>query len=243
MRYCNTQKGLQDLRTETRRPLHFGVNYLIAPAGAYGPGEVLQFQQYLAKPVNGVLFDSTKREREQTVYWRMASPLEVRIGPVGPEVSQLRVLAPKPEGRLDDFVGEASTIVEAHSEVWGAPGQVLRRDCTIRHLYAVREDHAFRFLWEKRLGQTGESLKPLGRPVAGGGIRLVMPPRPDRDGDSMVEIKVESFLQDSTQLFVEATFVWGKPIGAEGLNPKELLETVENSLEGEVSAFICGSEQ
>lgn len=226
------------MRPDTKRHLHIGVNFLFAPASEVSTVDQLRFQQRLAEPVTGIVFDATVRQDQIVTFERRVEPLQVKIGAVGPQVGQLLIVAPQPNRSLEDFIGEAESVVEAFQEVWPGALQLVRRDCTIRHLYAVQEDHAFRFLWERRLQQQGDSLSAFGRPVIGGGLRFVMPPRPEITHDSLVEVKIESLLADSTQLFVDASFVWEQPLPITGFDVRAVVEPVEEYLENEVTQFI-----
>jgi hypothetical protein len=224
------------LRTDTKRNFHLGVNYLLTPAVAVSTVQQLKFQQLLADPVKGIVFDTTQKLGDAVGFLRQAPHLEVKVGPVGPQVSQLLITAPDPKRLIEDFEDECDFVVEAYNEVWGAPTQILRRDCTIRHLYAVQEEHAFQFLWEKRLHQASDALGVFGRPIIGGGIRLVLPPEtPDQP---LFEVKIESLLADASQLFVETSAVWNQPVSGEQLDPRALLEPAEQFMNNEVRSFI-----
>ena len=224
------------MRTDTKRNFHLGVNFLLTPAVAVSTVQQLNFQQLLADPVKGVIFDTTQKQGDAIVFSRQSPHLEVKIGPVGPQVSQLLITAPHPERLIEDFEGECDFVVEAYREVWGVPAQILRRDCTIRHLYAVKEEHAFQFLWEKRLHQASDALGIFGRPIIGGGIRLVL--QPDMVDQPLFEVKIESLLADASQLFVETSAVWNKPVSGDQLAPRSLLEPAEKFMNNEVRNFI-----
>ena len=226
------------MRPDTKRHLHLGVNFILAPAPTFGTLQLLKFQQQLADPVAGIVFDASQRHDQSTVFMRTQSPLEVRLGLVGPQISQLLITASNPERLADDFVDECETIVEAYRAVWPDPVQIVRRDCTIRHLYAVQEPHAFQFLWERRLRQPTDSIEAFGRPVLGGGLRFFMPNRPDVVDDPVIEVKIESLIVDSSQLFVEATFVWNQPMSNADLDPRTIVSKVDNYIGSEVTQFI-----
>lgn len=224
------------MRVDTKRHFHVGVNFILAPAVAASPLQQLHFQQKLADPVKGIVFDVAQKQGDAVVFGRQAPPLEVRIGPIGPQVSQLLITAPNPNRQLIDFVMECEDIVVAYKEIWHEPAQILRRDCTIRHLYAVREAHAFQFLWEKRLHQASNSLGIFGRPIIGGGIRLVLPAA--SLGEPLFDVKIESLLSDASQLFVETSAVWEQATSGTDLKPSELLQVAEEFMNNEVAAFI-----
>lgn len=197
----------------------------------------------LVETSGALVFDQTQRTPAGLVLMRQAPPLHVTVGLVGPGIGQLLIAAPQPNRPLISFIEDAEMVVLAYRRVWPGPIQIVRRDCTLRYLYAVREGHAMQFLWERRLHQTEGALSALGRPVLGGGLRLVMPARPDVRDDAGVEAKIESFLSDSRQLFLETQFVWETlaPPGAEP-DPRPLIEAVDGFIDGPLTQFVTGEE-
>jgi hypothetical protein len=177
------------------------------------------------------------------VFIRQAPPVHVTVGLVGPGIGQLLIAAPQPNRPLVSFIEDAEAVVQAYRRVWPGPIQIVRRDCTLRYLYAVREGHAMQFLWERRLHQTEEALSALGRPVLGGGLRLVMPARPNVPDDPGIEVKIESFLSDARQLFLEVQLVWEIPAppGAEP-DPRPLIEAADAYVDGPLTQFVAGDE-
>jgi hypothetical protein len=228
------------VRSDTKQGFHFGTNFLFAPAAGYEPAALLQFQQSLAQS-STLVFDQTQRTPTGMALVRQGPPLHVTIGLVGPGIGQLLIAAPQPARPLISFIEDAEMIVNAYRGVWPGPLQIVRRDCTLRYLYAVREGHAMQFLWEKRLHQTEDTLSALGRPVLGGGLRLVMPPRAHIQDDAGVEVKVESFLSDSRQLMLESQLVWETPAapGTEP-DPRPLIEAVDAFIDGPLTQFTGG---
>jgi hypothetical protein len=202
---------------------------------------LLQFQQVLAETSSALVFDQTQRTPTGLMLMRQAPPLHVTVGLVGPGIGQLLIAAPQPNRPLVSFIEDAEMVVHAYRRVWPGPIQIVRRDCTLRYLYAVREGHAMQFLWERRLQQTEDALSALGRPVLGGGLRLVMPPRPNVPDDAGVEAKIESFLSDSRQLFLETQFVWEflAPPGIEP-DPRPIIEAVDAFNDGPLTQFVAG---
>jgi hypothetical protein len=229
------------VRPDTKQGFHFGANFLFAPATALEPPAVLQFQQKLAETSSALVFDQVQRTPAGSLLVRQMPPLQVTIGLVGPGIGQLLIAAPQPNRPLVSFIEDAEMVVQAYRRTWPGPIQLVRRDCTLRYLYAVREGHAMQFLWERRLHQTEAALAALGRPVLGGGLRLVMPARHDVPDDPAVEVKIESLLADTRQLFLETQFVWETPAppGTEP-DPRPLIEAVDAYNDGPVTEFVAG---
>ena len=67
----------------------------------------------------------------------------------------------------------------------------------------------------------GDEMKVFGRPVLGGGIKLVFPSVSGPE-EPVIEVKVETFLADPRKLFVEVAGVWDSPTPLdEAVGPEE----------------------
>ncbi len=223
----------------SRQIIHYGVNFLMAPAIHLNTERQLKFQEVLSK--NKLEFDQTNKVDEKSYVFASTKtdPLEVRVGFAGPEVSQLLILSSAPSRSKDIFEEQAELICKSFCEIWKEPQQVLQRDICIRSLYQTKNAHAFQFLWEERLKQNQTSISPLGRPVLGGGLRIVMPPH--EHSATQIELKIESFLRDSRMLFVEIQYVWKNLLPlADGLAPRQLIEEAEIFNKEKLMPFIQG---
>ena len=72
-------------------------------------------------------------------------------------------------------------------------------------------------------------------------LRFVMPHRDDEEDPKEVELRIESYLQDSKQVFVEARFTWLNPtVVHDTLNFRatERLGTIEDFIENQVHQFM-----
>jgi hypothetical protein len=125
--------------------------------------------------------------------------------------------------------------------------QIIQSSALIHHLYSV-DDHAFKYLWEVRLGQSPEDSRALGRrPVAGGGLRLLLPPHKQADDEEprSIEIRAESFLAEPRKLLIE-TISWPKPRSVqapESFAPGPYLRQVEDFTADEVWSFFTSSQR
>lgn len=227
---------------ENRQPFHFGVSFVFAPVPDLGAATRLRFQSELAAPPHFVEFDSAFAQGEKRILQRASPPLGVTLGPVAPQVAQLIITAPRPTQSLDEFIADAKAVCDVYRTVWPGTLQIVSRDCTIRHLCPVQDGHSFKYLWERRLRQDEDDLGILGRPVLGGGLRLVMPARPDVPDDPIVELKIESLFEDTSQLFIDVAFVWRQPQSDSAFDPAALLHSVDQFLQDEVTRFITYSE-
>ncbi|MFV1958318.1 MAG: hypothetical protein ACC662_02775 [Planctomycetota bacterium] len=167
-----------------------------------------------------------------------SAPLQIQVANPGPHAGQLLIVSPKPQRSLAIFTREAIESLAALREVWPGVRQSLHRDVTVRHLYEVTGDHAFKFLWESRLGQREQDLSHFGRPVSGGGLRFVMPPV-SRDPQCEVQVKIESYLRNPRQLYVEVVLNWNYVVGLDdSFDVGSLLKEAEDFATGPVVHFI-----
>jgi len=232
---------MESIVRESRMSIHFGINYIIAGSWAIEKKQCVDFE--IALLDKQLEFGQTQMlAREFSLRRTDQSPLLVKITRVGPQVSGVSISSEQPQHQLEFFAKEAEAICQAWRQVWAANRvQILECRAGIRHLYSCR-DHAFKYLWENRLGQTAEDFHSLGRrPVLGGGLRLIMPPNREDAEPAQIEIKIESFLQDSKKLFVESAFVWPKPRllpADKDFDPDFRLQCVEKYATNQVWNFI-----
>ncbi len=222
-----------------KKELHYGVGCIVAPMTLGDSAKCRDFEDVLAKA--GLEFDKKETLPNGFVFVRTKNDknLQLRIVVPGPRVAQIILVAPNPGVAFGAFGREAGSACKAMAEVWPSVKTVVQREVTIRHLYDAEGEHAFKFLWEKRLGQKREDLDVFGR-VLGGGIRLVVPPTQEQR--TQLNIRVESYLKDSRKLFVEVQCHWPNPVPVEeGLKPQELLESVDRVIDTQVAKFISMS--
>jgi hypothetical protein len=235
---------MASINIDSKQSIFFGVHFIVAGNWTADPKQFLHFQQELLKET--LEFAETAVGPQSFLLLRKEpSALQVKVASLGPQVSEIRISTPaRPVHGLDYFSEEAEAVCRAYEEVWGsAPCQIIRYDVGVRHLYSC-ECHAFQYLWENRLGQQQDDLKYLGRPILGGGLRLVLPRTKEHAED--VEVKIESFLEDQRKMFVETLFVWPTPhlaSKAEDFGPRKLLEAVDKYATNEVCDFLLKREK
>jgi len=225
---------------DSRRSHHFGINYVVAKAWTQDFKKILDFEkallenkiENLTRNINKTFLELARKEE---------SHLRIRIASLGPDVSNVLVTSSKPTSDLNFFIEEAEAIYDAYRKTWieNKLCQIVRCDATIRHLYSCTE-HAFKYLWETRLGQKENDFKYLGgRPILGGGLRLVLPAI--QVSDPVIEIKIESFFEAIQEMFIETQFVWPQPRllkATEKFDPGLRLTSVEQYAVKEVCDFI-----
>lgn len=235
---------MQTFNRESQQSIYFGVGYVIASRWPSDAMKRLDFQRALAErqldfpQTSGGAQDFTLVRTEQ-------SPLQVKVASLGPRVSSISINSERPVYSLELFGKEAEAVCDAYRRTWlKEQCQILQCNATVRHLYSC-EDHAFKYLWEDRLGQNPEDFGYLGRrPVLGGGLRLFMPPLKKDEEPVQIEIKIESFLREPKKILIETLFVWPQPrllLPDVKFDPEFRLIRAENYAVGEVCDFLLRS--
>lgn len=230
------------INRDSRTSVHFGISYVIAAAWPCDKTKTVAFQKALLD--NGLDFSQTNFAPNRFTLFRVEpSNLQIKLESPGPQVSSIHVLSANPQYDLDMFTRDTDAVCRAYQQTFPAKQyQILQTIARIRHLYSS-SDHAFKYLWETRLGQSPQDFQCLGqRPVAGGGLRLIMPPH-QKEGEQpcSIELRIESFLREMRKLFIETAFTWPKArmlAGDERFDAGERLRTIENYATNEVWTFL-----
>lgn len=200
------------INRNSRTSVHFQLGFVLAMPWTPDKTSTVDFQRALLD--SGLEFTQTNRAaRSYTLNRTEPSNLHVKLESPAPQLSGIQIIAQNPSCDLDMFVLDASAVTDAYQQTFTAGRyQIVRASAKIQHLYSSHE-HAFKYLWEKRLGQSGQDFQCLGpRPVAGGGLRLLMPPHAVEGQEPIsIEIRIESFLREPTKLLIETNFVWPQP--------------------------------
>ncbi|MBE0537022.1 MAG: hypothetical protein IH624_15265 [Phycisphaerae bacterium] len=230
------------LNRESRTSVHFMVSYMLAGAPAFEQSRAVDFQKALLD--NGLEFTQTNiRPRNFMLLRQDPSNLQVKLDSPGPQITGLHTIANNPTYDIDMFARDALAVTDAYRQTWPAPHyQIIRATAKVSHLYSSQE-HAFKYLWETRLGQSPEDFKRLGpRPVAGGGLRLMIPPHAVAGEEPRsIEIRIESFLREPRKLLVETTFAWPQPkvlAKDDAFDIPQRLESLETYAVNEVWTFV-----
>jgi hypothetical protein len=221
---------------------HFSLQYLLAGPWRPERAKTVDFQKSLLD--NGLDFSQTNLNANAfTLTRQQPSALQVKLESPGPQVMTIQVLAQDPQYDLELFCRDGQAACDSFQQTWpGEHYQVLKATAKVHHLYSL-QSHAFKYLWEKRLGQAPSDFQILGkRPVAGGGLRLLMPPHSvDGVEPVSIEVRIESFLRETNKLFIETVFTWPKPSiinKDQRFNPEELMNSVEAFAANEVWDFV-----
>jgi hypothetical protein len=213
-----------------------------APPPELSAALALGFQQKLAE--REIVFQQVQQGDTGLMLSRHTpEPLQVNLTRAAPNpVGQLGIGSERPQGELAEFAATAELVIDAYAETWSVPAQLLARNCVVRYLYHVEGEHAFKYLWEKRLGQKEAAIGKLSRPILGGGLRFFMPARAEVHDDSTIDVRIESFFQDARQLFVETQALWMMPLAGEALDATNLLHTIAEYATGPVIDFVLSED-
>ena len=227
---------------ESSRVIHIGLNYVIAPKKPLTVDEQLKFQKELS--MIGLEAENTaKKDGGIGIKSRYeGTTVIVETFMNSPNTGQLLVLMPEsPNSSLFPQIADAVGDIYLRLFTDPKPQAFPSRDGCIRKLYACTRQypHAFQYIWEKMLGKELGDLTPLGDPIAGGGLRFVIPPLQDKLFET--EIRIESLLKDPTQLWVETRMKWLKPEQAEsGFRAAELFKQINDFIDNNVVRFMIG---
>jgi hypothetical protein len=229
------------IKSRSRQIIHLGINFITIPAPSITHQSYLAFQQEVIS--SGLDFLRAENPQNQIILTREApSPIRIAVSMLESQVGQVLIVAPNPKEALELFIQEVEAALGAFETVWPAQNrQIIKSDGTIRELHETTGKHAFQELWEKRLGQPSQPLKTFGRPIRGGGLRFVMDPLQDEDDPVQIEVKIESFLRDTTKIFVETQFIWPRPTApGSSFDARERLFRMNSYIEHQVQAFLRG---
>ena len=233
---------MEAINPETRTSVYFGITYVLAMDWIPEKSKTINFQKALLD--NGLDFSQTNTLGNVfTLIRSQPSRLQIKLESPTRQVSSIHIIAQNPSSDLEMFIQETDAVTKAYQQAWPSDQyQILRSVAKIQHLYSSRE-HAFKYLWEGRLGQSPQDFECLGkRPVAGGGLRLIMPPYSSGDEEPhSTEIRIESFLQEPRKILIETASAWPKPRTLqkeEKFNSGSLLEPLEKYAINEVWTFL-----
>lgn len=228
------------MKTSNRKIIHLGINFLTIPRPIISQQTVLSFQQAIIN--NGLEYSRVDQIPEKlSIIRNSPSPLEISVISSNQPLGQIIVIAPEPKTPLDLFMKEACAAIASFNNVWGDPNRkIIGGDSTLRELIETTSQHAFQELWESRLGQQAKSLAVFNRPIRGGGLRFVLDPEPNAQQSSQMEVKVESYLKDSTKIFVEVQSGWHYQNPQSDFDVEDKLGEVESFLEKKVHKFLSG---
>jgi hypothetical protein len=229
------------LQIASRKTIHIGINLVMTDIPQIDNRLSREFQALLDEA--GVEYTNvavSPEGNELSIGGQQPGGLQIKLVRLNPPVGQLLIITPFPEDTVAEFASKAERVVRAFEELAPSPyRQLVTKDATIRDLYDTAGAHAFQLLWEELLGQQRERLERLNHVVLGGGLRFVMPPMENEPDPVSIELKIESYLNDASKMFIECQASWPKPAQAgEAIDPVGVLMTVENYIKETAIDFI-----
>jgi hypothetical protein len=203
------------------RGLHAGIRF--APLGVLDKQHKQQFQ---AKANEG--FDWQRQEYAENL-WRLTTPQ-----PGGGPRSHLKLtLQPDafnfedsfPADPIDLFSDNLKLGLDVLAAVF-SPKLIIGVGIVVRLAAQSDPPDAREYLGNRCL-KLDDKLAPLGRPVHGVGLKLLLPPLP-REGATNWQaiVKVESLVEDVRQLYIEVDARWANPFQ---WNPQSVVDCVKTT--------------
>lgn len=230
------------INRETRTSVNFHLGYVIAMPWVQDRGKGVNFQKALLDA--GLEFSQVSSHPNNIRLIRNEpSHLQIKLDAPAPQLTSMQITSTNPQHDLDMFIHECNAAMAAFQQVSNTPQyQIIRTTAKIQHVYSLSM-HAFKYLWEKRLGQSSKDFHSLGdRPVAGGGLRLIMPPHAkENEEPKSIEVRFESSLRDAKQILIETIFFWPQPRVLQNdqkFDPKSRLAPLEDYAANEVWGFL-----
>lgn len=203
------------------RGIHAGIRF--APPAMLDKQHKQQFQ---IKANEG--FDWQRQEYDPNL-WRLTTP-QTEGGPR----SQLKLTLQGdafnfedsfPAGPLDLFSDNLKMGLDVLAEVF-KPQLILGVGIVIR-LAAQSDLEDSRVYLCKRCLKLEDRFDPLGRPVQGVGLKLLLPPLPGKGKPNwQAVVKVESLVEDVQQLYIEVDARWANPVP---WNPQTVIDRTKTA--------------
>ncbi|MFZ0534895.1 MAG: hypothetical protein WAM09_17130 [Anaerolineales bacterium] len=228
----------------SRQLVDIRIKYLLIPGVSISSQSSITFQDEIRKA--GLEFSRFNLLKNAIIVNRdEPSPLQIEVAmgqPSQPPFCQLAIISERPNTGVEGFYRDAEAAVIAYQATWSSPAwQIIKCDAGMRELHETESEHAFKELWENRLGQSAKSLSIFGKLVRGGGLRFVLDPLPTEKDPVIIDIKIESYLQDVKKIFVETMFSWVKPNPPSPIiNVTDRIISMNKYVEECITGFIVG---
>jgi hypothetical protein len=221
-------------QTVKTRGIHVGIRF--APQAQLDKQHRQQFQ---TKANEG--FDWQRHEYSPTG-WRLSSPQ-----PENDRRSELKLtIQPDamafedqfPAGPIDVFQDNLSLAMRVIEDVFKPQLMLGGTGCLIR-LTAQAATGDSRLFLGRHCMRMDDRLKPLGRPVFGVGIKMLLPAvQGEGQPNWQATVRVESLMEDPKQLFIEVDARWGNPTQWSADEMTSRLRTVYEFSTTQVVSFL-----
>ena len=217
-------------QTVKTRGLHAGIRF--APHALL---DKIHRQKFQAKANEG--FDWQRHEYAEQV-WRLGSPQ-----PEGGRRSELKLTVQPdamtfedsfPSGPFEVFLDNLRLTMGVIHDVF-RPQLMLASGAVIRLTAESSTGDSRTFLGNHCL-RMEDRLAPLGRPVHGVGLKMLLPPLPGDGPNWQASMRVESLVEDVRQIFIEVDARWGNPAP---WSADEIVSRVKTAYEFSVNQVIA----
>jgi hypothetical protein len=236
---------MDNLIGQSKTTILYQVNFLVAQGGVIDETTSLQLQKALVD--EGLTFNKTEQSGGRILLRRdEPSKLQIVLESPGQGVNSLSITAPNAAFEIETFIRQGQAGVRGYQEVFANERyQVLRTGAKVQQLYSTNT-HAFKYIWEGRLGRSKDDFGALGgRPVAGGGVRLVLPPQQGQERPDAIEIRIESYFKEPSKVFVETGLTHPQPMMMDrqaGFGLEGILKKLDGYASNEVWQFLSGGQ-
>lgn len=146
-----------------------------------------------------------------------------------------------PTGPLDIFFDNLKLLLDSVASVF-SPRVILGSGAIVR-LTAQADGGDARVFLGQRCLHLDDRLGPLGRPVHAVGLKMLLPPLPGKDKPNwQAEVKVESLVEDVSQVYVEVDARWATPVQWDHGTIVERVRIAHEFTTTEVIDFLRGLE-
>ena len=230
------------MKRDTRQFIYAAINFVFVPPPAFDWNAGVNFQKSLRD--KGIDFSNFQQAGNVFAISRQSAPnLQIRLAALPPApVAQLLMDSSGPGIERGYFCKEADAVVAAFMATWPEPQpprQILSVDATFRDLFESTEKHAFEEIWVKWLGRQQSDLGSLG-PIAGGGLRFIIPPVQGDSDPVMIDLTIESFLENPKKILVQTAFRWVKQLSpGDPMKPNEHIEKANRYFDDKIIPFMA----
>lgn len=227
------------MKPNSRTIIHLGINLVITPFPEINQTTSLTFQNAII--AHGLEYQNAINEQNKLILLRdKPTPLQITVGLNLPNTGQLIIVAPFPNRPVNIFIQEAEAVAEAFLSTWNYPFHVIGSDTALRELHETSEEHAFQEIWEKRLKQPVDALSAFERPIRAGGLRFILDPNSGDPNPTRIEVKIESFIDNTKKIFIETLFFYLRPPQGSGFSITQRINETDQYVKNQVYNFFKG---
>lgn len=203
--------------TNSLTPRSFRFALVFAGQPQMKPDQNIKFYDQLT--AQGIDFPSFEQRKNEIVLQNIGSagPKHIVRISVGHFQDKFRLFGMEdfPSRSIEIFNEIADKSWEVFRQVWNLPPQSLAlSEVTLRYTAAAKGGNATEFLGGTCLRLPTESVKFLGRPLSGIGLRIVSPVMISSEegkiplANADINAHIETLLEDPSLLFIEITVKW-----------------------------------